>query len=66
MTRFSNLFIIIDICQNKGGLSIITDDFYRNVFHLKDENLIQELVSATEIRHLKKGRICGSHWRSTK
>ena len=36
-------------------MSIITDDFYRNVFHLKDENLIQELVSATEIRHLKKG-----------
>lgn len=55
MTRFSNLFIIINICQNKGGLSITADDFYRNVFHLKDENLIQELVNATEIRHLKKG-----------
>ena len=55
MTRFYNLFIIINICQNKGGLSITADDFYRNVFHLKDENLIQELVNATEIRHLKKG-----------
>lgn len=55
MTRFSNLFIIINICQNKGGLSITADDFYRNVFHLKDENLIQEIVNATEIRHLKKG-----------
>ena len=30
MTRFSNLFIIINICQNKGGLSITADDFYRN------------------------------------
>ena len=38
-----------------GGLSMIADDFYRNVFHLKDENLILELVKATEIRHLKKG-----------
>lgn len=55
MTRFSNIFIIINICQNKGGLSITADDFYRNVFHLKDENLIQELVNATEIRYLKKG-----------
>ena len=36
-------------------MSITADDFYRNVFHLKDENLIQELVNATEIRHLKKG-----------
>ena len=55
MTRFSNLFIIINICQNKGGLSITADVFYRNIFHLKDENLIQELVNVTEIRHLKKG-----------
>ena len=55
MTRFSNLSIIINICQNKGGLSIKACDFYQNIFHLKDRKLIQELVSATEIRQLKKG-----------
>lgn len=36
-------------------MSITANDFYRDIFHLKDKNLIQEFVSATEIRYLKKG-----------
>ena len=55
MTWSSISPIIINICRKKGGLSITADDFYRNIFHLKDKNLIYELVKATEIRYLKKG-----------
>ena len=44
-----------NVCQNRGGISITPQDFYQNIFHLKDRKLIQELVSATEIRYLKKG-----------
>lgn len=31
------------------------DEFYRNVFHLVNRELIYKLISATEIRYLKKG-----------
>lgn len=31
------------------------DEFYRNVFHLENRELIYKLISATEIRYLKKG-----------
>ena len=55
MTGFSNIFIIINICQNKGGLSINAYDFYQNVFHLKDKELIQQFSDATKIRRMKKG-----------
>lgn len=56
MTIVFNLSIIINIHHNKGGgLFITAYDFYRNVFRLRDKNLIQELVSATEIKCLKKG-----------
>lgn len=41
--------------SKKGELSITAYEFYRNIFHLKDREFIQELVNATEIRHLKKG-----------
>lgn len=30
------------------------DEFYRDVLHLTDEELIQKLEAATEVRHLKK------------
>ena len=55
MTRFSNFSIMIEACQNKGGLTISAYDFYRNITHLKDKQLIQALVAATNKRHLKKG-----------
>lgn len=55
MTGFSNIFIIINICQNKGGLSINAYDFYQNVFHLKDKELIQQFSDATKIRCMKRG-----------
>lgn len=55
MTGFSNIFIIINICQNKGGLSINAYDFYKNVFHLKDKELIQQFSDATKIRCMKRG-----------
>ena len=55
MTTFSNLFIITDICQNKGGLPITAYDFYHNIFHLKDKELIQQFSDATKIKCMKKG-----------
>lgn len=55
MTRFSNLPIITNICQNKGGLFITPYDFYQNIFHLKDGKLIKELANATKIKYMKKG-----------
>lgn len=55
MTGFSNIFIIINICQNKGGLSINAYDFYQNVFHLKDKELIQQFSDATKIKCMKRG-----------
>lgn len=55
MTGFSNIFIIINICQNKGGLSINAYDFYQNVFHLKDKELIHQFSDATKIRCMKRG-----------
>lgn len=36
-------------------MSITAYDFYQSIFCLKDRDLIKELVSATDIRHLKKG-----------
>lgn len=36
-------------------MSITANDFYCNIFHLKDKNLIHELIKSTEIRYLKKG-----------
>ena len=36
-------------------MSITAYDFYQSIFCLKDKDLIKELVSATDIRHLKKG-----------
>lgn len=41
--------------SKKGELSITAYEFYRNVFRLKDKELIQELINETEIRRLKKG-----------
>lgn len=41
--------------SKKGELFITAYEFYRNIFHLEDREFIQELVSVTEIRHLKKG-----------
>ena len=37
------------------GFIITPEEFYLNVFGLRDQGLIQEFVKATEIRHLKKG-----------
>lgn len=36
-------------------MSIIAYDFYQNVFHLKDKELIQQFSNATKIRCMKKG-----------
>ena len=55
MTKFSILSIILNICQNKGGLAITAYDFYQNVLHLKDKELIQEFSDATKVRSMKKG-----------
>lgn len=55
MTRFSNLSIIINVCENEGGLFITAYDFYQNIFHLQDKELIKEFVNATKIRYMKKG-----------
>lgn len=38
-----------------GGVFITAYDFYQNIYHLSDKQLIQELSSASKIRYLKKG-----------
>lgn len=51
------LFIIrsLYVLKKGGGVYITAYDFYTNIYQLKNTQLVQELVNATESRYLKKG-----------